>query len=268
MSIVRRICCIATVVLLAASCGGESSEVAVEEQITVTTTQDVPADPSEYRAPEAMRNMTALWSAADGVDLFSDEARLVRGARESTWVVSFVNKRDAYPGYVRAAGPNVTRILKLDRPENREHYLTGEGTFRAHILDIAETDTGFTATVCDVVTGLGIRHESGQYVIDRFFHGVDEYNFTQDPDGFKPSDPLFSRSKRQDGGDDLLTWQAPQEDLFVDWHFDAKFATKRSPLVDECRQWRRSTDPTLVEDSLPRLWVDQPPPILPAYPGW
>lgn len=204
-----------TLPLLLLACSTDSESEALDHAMP-TRTDDTEA--AEYQPPSQVRNATIVWSSGPEIDLSSEYGRLVRAAEEAMIVAFYAGMDSTYPGFARSLPRNNT----LDTIQDKSQTLTG--TLRAHILEIAETPSGFEENVCTQQSKFALRRSDGKYQ-RRNFRGSETtiiFDSADTPASAPSSSSLptiiesHASSPSPAPNLDPPQWQAPIEDIFVD----------------------------------------------------
>lgn len=240
-------------------------------EIPSVETSRPPATPTVYQPPGQVRNSTFVWSAEPGIDLADQRSILTRAAYESMIIAHYGGLDTTYPGFAEALTPSYARRV----PTALETSLVG--TFRAHILQVIDTELGFKATVCTQLSKLGIRVREGDYRINHlsareefveFIPETEEHQIDQQvrrrglerPTPETRYLPSLPRTEHQ--------WSAPTDDLFTHTGLMIDFGGDSGETMYRCEEWGRSLEPTAPYRGSETIISPTPPETLPAYPGW
>ncbi len=228
---------------------------------------------SENSKQEPAISYTHVWSADQGIDLFSRGAELIRGTFEAGYLTQFVGVGKSYPGYTEAVGEPASW-----RDENKsERWVWSEpdpyvkmikpGTYYSHIVNYSASDTQITADVCSY--GLSVAHSShpdSPWVLDDSAQ-VQLTNIGNTPGlpGIPDDDPA---------GHATSGHRSPNWNIFDSWHVTRikKYADGAIPAA--CADWWIQQFPTFSR-SPDGNFVTSPPdfqipihPVAVQYPEW
>lgn len=231
-----------------------------------------PAEVQQYQPPAQVLNATVVWSAEPGINLFDERGRLIRAAEEASLVAHYGGLEQTYPGFMDVLDHDYARRIspRTDR--------SLAGTRRAHILAVADIDTGFKATVCTQPSLFAVRWNDGDYRISNYSGGESFVQFDHTTERNKvlsealPPDIVDGSTHH---GTPLTSevpvgphWQAPPDDLFTDAGWTITFGADLGGAMHRCEEWGRSIHPDVPADGSVTIRTDTPPQTLPAYPGW
>ncbi|WP_424806490.1 hypothetical protein [Rhodococcus sp. 27YEA15] len=213
--------------------------------------------------PHYMTDYRNHWIADPGIDLFGEEATIVRAFIESDAVVeSSGDSNQAYPGFTRATADTRGTISNDRRYGNRPGTppRTYRGTSINRILSIEDIQPeyrGDSTVVVYVCTDAYDTDYDGRqpdwYRPPSGSHEIRMHNTTPSPPGTVY--PLFEGPRN-----------APKDDVFGGWIVDKYTnATSNRAQQDLCSEWFKSRH----DGKRLRAWNDFTPPlVLPNYPGW
>lgn len=208
--------------------------------------------PTVYRAPDEVRDVTMLWSAEPGIDLFSGQVSLVRAAYEAHFVGWAAHVPPTYPGFDQALVRRET--IRSEQTARRGYNI---GTMQARVQQIIGTQSEFTAEICLLNSGLMYR-DGDRYRGSRGLSS-NAWEVIVRAIGNDSKWPVAEPAP----GPDRMHWQAPTYDVFTGWTVEFKI----TPHDTRCNPWALGIDPTLPE-VYEDLESPDPPPIQPVYPGW
>ncbi len=227
-------------------------------------------DPSlSYRFPAALGTMTTVWQAADGIDLTSPEATLVRAFFESRFISRQIGLTSAFPGFYEFAVGVI-----LDRraaPDSRF-----AGSRRLLLVDIHATGGVLDAQVCDDTTGLYRPDLEGQERPPASYDPSDGRRVMWQPVRLSVKMRRIGVSRPWPSVVDRGEDRAPNWNIFSGWQLIRVSAGDLWPNLNLCQDWgfRNYTGSIgWVGPNLERLYPPGPvgPPFqatLPQSPGW
>ncbi|MBD1320588.1 hypothetical protein IDF66_13455 [Gordonia hankookensis] len=255
-----------------------------EQSLTISSrTAPTPVSPQDYRYPTDIAGpYNVVWSATDGIDLYSRPAELARAYLESCQL-SVYGRKATYPGALNAAPqPSVeNRIGCLYPPKGPEGTFPALfGTMYAHIAQIRASHAEVSARGCYLGSG---RAEVATSEPESDYLSAYEFSFTAK----LPPQAVDPRANVQREAATGTGTRAPQFDVFYPWKFDAvPWATTRTPEppVSEqpCTIWAagmldqipayRGQNPIAPDGDvavlIPKLFGDEGFPTLPQSPAW
>ncbi|MEV6558240.1 hypothetical protein AB0M22_21175 [Nocardia sp. NPDC051756] len=271
------------VLLIVAACGTDDHP----EQTPSATASTVPltvVPAADYTFPTQWAgDYTFRWSAADGLDLTTPDAQVVRAFAESKRLAMSVGNRLAYPGYATA----VSAVDWLTAPDGGAYppgaeqgtwNLRWDGTFLARIMRLQTTGRGFTAAYCLDYTNVADSIDGGTHYRWNRPGARGEprrgwlIGFTAEtlPDGRHRRSATFPLASGQP------PHRAPRYNVFSGvaitevWGPTPHDADTMS-LVDECTAWTRAnpqTNPVGIDSAERRIPADPPPTPDDPFPGW
>ncbi|WP_225730485.1 MULTISPECIES: hypothetical protein [unclassified Nocardia] len=257
--------CAATVVTISGiavtGCGSPNNQPSPETSATSTV------NPSRYQPPPQVLHNTVVWSAEPGLDLFSEQVIVARAAQEARIVATTAGIDHSYPGFAEALAPSSAKEYPHDTDRDRNAF----GTAYLRIMAIEPIETGFIAETCYQYSNVAVQIKEGGYKQDINPGGSSFMKFEKvGPESSHPSAAPPDRSTQTDP-----TWSAPTANMFTGWHIDLQASTfdQDLQLRQRCEPWGRSLIPDLPQvkkdlGGTVTIVVNNPPPTLPAYPGW
>ncbi|MDF2468747.1 hypothetical protein RERY_13670 [Rhodococcus erythropolis] len=228
------------------------------ENVSATTT---PAASNVYVLPSYMTDYHNQWLADPGIDLFSEEATIIRAFIESDYIVdSGGDRSDAYHGFSRITA-NTRGTVSSDRrygePADTPPRVY-RGTSINRILSIQTIPAGYPGDSTVVAYACSDAYDT-------------------DYDGRKPDSSRLPSSSYEIWMHNTASTatpnprfegprNAPEGDVFGGWIVD-KFTSSTSDRVQQetCSDWFKSRH----DGSRLRMSTDFAPPlVLPNYPGW
>lgn len=213
-----------------------------------------------------------VWSADEGIDLFSRGAELVRATEEARIYARYVGMQNSYPGFEEALGPEFRRNKQI------ENFVAGPLGIRQrpytnfdHMTDYSATSTNVSATVCSYFLYPVKRHpenrtENGSLFALKTAARIRLVNTAEDAGAAGIPDTSSSRK-------DPRAHRVPDWNVFGSWHIEE---LQFWPVFDRplgCAEWWEQQFPTFsrADDN----YVIPPPgfeaplmPVAPQYPEW
>ncbi|MFJ4657612.1 hypothetical protein ACIP5Y_40655 [Nocardia sp. NPDC088792] len=222
---------------------------------------------------------TSVWSADEGIDLFSRGAELIRATLEAGGNATYTGVDNAaYPGYARAVADLTKQVENARQPIlGVRQYVSRQPvnpdwkerpmTTYLHITGYTATDTKVSAIVC----GYSVLPEQLPQEDDRFQGGgirIELDNTTSQPG-------LPGIANRDPGHHDPRAQLPPRWDVFGTW----KVTTIKAPVGNdqyaaECLPWLQEQFPTFTKDpnynvlNAPPGYVAPHHPVTPQFPEW
>lgn len=204
------------------------------------------------------------WSAEPGVDLNSNEIRMVRAAIESNTIATYLSVAYGYPGWQEASDHSV------DVDAYTPHAMTeGIGTAYLHIIPLP-TPGGTRDIVCKDMTGTARKVGNNYPIPDpaKPLEGLDV--IAVDVAGISNVDPATIKRTETPSGPEIpgppYKSARPKSNVFSQFTF-VSYPHGGSQYRDLCNPWTESRwggpqppKPTRTEN--------EPPKIEPFTPGW
>lgn len=227
-----------------------------------------PSSVSPYVAPSELTGVTSVWTAEPGLDLVGEHGTLVRGAAESEFIARVMQQPAwAYYGFEQAVSSSTGEHIGA---EIGAHSFTG--TVQMRLMSLAETPDGFEGLTCLTVGGMARDRGDGSYTVWPIGAvGSTRVQFI----GHQPAGKRNAPSVRKPTADNpnpasSTHWQSPTGYIFGDWQI--KIVNSDPVELQRCRAWGHALYPpppnTLENGGILGVLVEQPPPTLPAFPGW
>lgn len=247
---------VVAMILGACSSGDEGSDNKV-------SSSSAPATPAQYRfLADRVGDHTHRWSVAEGVDINSPEASLVRAVEEGVEIALPGGPAASYPGYAKAIVgnpgakdlliPGGSTIGRDSDPEVRQ-----VGTFRSRIVSITPGAAGFRSTYCVDRYDVAQSKDSG-----KTFKWWNKLILSARTLTFERTEPVSTPFPRGGGPE-----RVPKFDVFTGWKVvDAGLADQAV-----CRDWlnARHPDATRTPDGyIFREGPADPPKPEQFSPGW
>lgn len=249
------------------------SVVAVFLAMVITACGD---DPSAERSlsearpfvpPASLSESTAVWSAEPGRELTDMAVTLARGAAEADFIAQMYGAEHSYPGFERALTSPTSSRLGAKIAGN---WLVG--TFHWRLMSVSQDSESVRAQTCLQIRGAASRKGPGQYVtwplgtiesstIELSRVGAAARDSTTPSSA--TSSPTSSRSE-------VPHWEGPSTDVFDGWHVAVRPGSPAD--LEACQEWGYELfplPPGTHDDGLTyTVTAAEPPPTLPAFPGW
>lgn len=218
-----------------------------------------------------------VWSAAQGIDLFSRGAELVRATREAEWYSNFVGRKNSYPGFEQAypawddplnTSDNLMplkpprRSLKSGPPAGRTYYM--------HLVNLIQDDHKVSATFCDYhvdpqIDWYEYPEDQGQYK----FGGTIDVQLTNGD--AEPGHP--GKVDTNPDTTDPNSHMPPKRDIFQNWNITRFYARAYQDSSKECGDWLHKQFPAFETSSnggylLPTREQIPTAPSRPQFPDW
>ncbi|WP_149359662.1 hypothetical protein [Lolliginicoccus suaedae] len=229
-----------------------------------------PATPREYAFPtDKVGDVTSTWTAADGIDLHSPEATIVRATEEALSIAGFVGEEGSFPGLHEFWNDYLDSQQSVDLRttlEGRDKQRRVTGTRDYHIYKLDWAGDELIAEYC-----IDDSYEAGSYDAGATFDWprvsitrVFSRKVTLARDTTEPPAPV-----RAPSGLRAPTWNA-----FDGWQAIDLF---RGGDFDYCSTWYNTRDRDPDRPYWPQYSSQDPeyrpppgpnPPIAPPTPGW
>ncbi|WP_028477726.1 hypothetical protein [Nocardia sp. CNY236] len=255
----HRIAQLAAMMLAVLSVAGCSQTTSSAPDPTTT----VAPPPAYYIPPDQVRDASAVWSADPPIDLLSSEAALVRAALESDLIGAAAGIDRTYPGFEEAL--DRSQRFRYNHDSSRGPT---KGTLRGHIQTITPTATGFTAFFCIQYNNLARLVESGDYVRSHTLAVGADIEFSRDDPDPRPSTATTTPQTNTPDASSNGSWHAPTYDVFAGWRVEYPSTGTLEENRARCQPWSLTIDPTATELRGESIRSTEPPPTLPAFPGW
>ncbi|MFI9415213.1 hypothetical protein [Nocardia gamkensis] len=276
----RAFTCVAAILpLFAAACGtGDHGRPPTLENHPLAAPQA-----TQYTFPSRWAgDYSFQWSTADGIELNTPAATVVRAFAESKRLAMSVGARLAYPGYADA----VADVDWLRVPAGGAYppgadegnwSLRWSGTFRARIIDLRPDADGYRTVYCLDANDVADSADGGATY--RWRRPGDR---REQPRGrpvwlaFEPETPMLPPHSTEIATAATGPDRAPHYNVFDGWHITDVWGpsprvAEESYMVDECADWTRASprrNPIDI-DSAERTAIAAPPPEPePPIPGW
>jgi hypothetical protein len=209
-----------------------------------------------------------VWSADDGIDLFSRGAELVRAAQETRVYGYYVGIENSYAGFADALGPDLRRNKQIDhieaddlaRARQRPH------TNFEYMTDYSSTSKSVSATVCGYLTFPGKRKPENSRMSLNTVHRIRLVNTAEAPGAAGIPDAEASRN-------DPRAHRRPNWNVFSTWRIVELQSWQESDLPGHCADWWQQQFPTFTRSE--NNYMHSPPgfelppmPVAPQYPEW
>lgn len=219
---------------------------------------------------------TNVWSADDGVDMFSRERELVRATAESARLVYDAGLEYAYPGYREAiTAGDINISFRHNRGEKGEAWFDYPNTITNfnYISEYSEDDRTVTATICQYVLPTeGVTTKSAShsnFYDDLFALDIRLDRVANDPGRAGPPD-------REPTIENSTAGRTPNWNVFEGWKI-SRITTDKVNRPQSCVDWYQQQLPGLTTKkvSADGIFIDTPPefevpprPISIQYPEW
>ncbi|NNH69002.1 hypothetical protein HLB23_03785 [Nocardia uniformis] len=216
-----------------------------------------------------------MWSAEPGISLTGSEGTLIRATRESVFIADEFGVSEAYAGFEQALPSDVADRMRKD--QSKYDFPQEVGTYRYHLAAIKDDGHQLSGLVCSQVSGVATKLNNGKYERTVFKPGssftvaLERIGDTGPTTPATPTSPSMTPAVEPTYTPGPTEWSAPTVDLFTGWR--VLFGVERDDpfqgeYVERCRAWDDIVFPDLPAEVGQRLVENEPPPTLPAYPGY
>lgn len=249
------------------------SVAAVFLAVVVAACGDVPSpdgsmsETRPYVPPASLSESTAVWSAEPGRDLTDEAATLARGAAEADFIAQMYGAEHSYLGFDRA--------LISPTPPRLGARIAGDwlvGTLHWRLMSLSQYSESVHARTCLQIRGAAGREGPGRYVtwplgtIESTTIELTRVSATSRDSTTSPR-PTSSPARPIP---EAPHWEGPSIDVFDGWHVAVRPGSPED--LKACQAWGYGLfplPPGTHDDGLTyTVTAAEPPPTLPAFPGW